>query len=471
MKFSQLLVTAIFLLGSISFANAQCEEFDNYPDGEQEGRRNYWEYRQSMKKGKIADAIPRWRTSMQYSPGGSELHFTDGIKIYEHLIKNETDKDKITAYRDSMFHLYDWRIQCKVKTDKKKGSVLTRKAYSMYKHKADLEKVYATYKEGFKLAGDKVSSFVIYPYAYVTVEQFKNGKIDNKEAQGVYNHLVKVIEHIIENTDKENTKFKFGEVKDKLNIVFFQNMEPRIFDCDYYSKEYLPKYKAEPDNPEVYRMVYRELAKAGCDRNMAVLQEIYKKDSIYKKEQSDMILAARREAAPKSQKAVWAYQEENFEQAAQLFAEGAAEDADLDEASRAEMSYKAAQIAFANLKDFPMARMYAEKALKYNPNWGKPYLLIGDLYASSGPMCGSGRGFKSQRVTWVAIDMWKKAMEVDKDPEIQQKAKKQVNKYHKFMPTSEDLHKRNLKVGQSYKIPCWIQRTTKIRAYNEFDNP
>jgi len=470
MKISQFLIIATFLLGSVYTGYAQCEDFGNFPHGEQEGRRNYWEYRQLMKKGKIAEAIPRWRTSMQYTPGGSELNFVDGVKIYEYLIDQESDKAKITAYRDSMFVLFDKRIECKVKTDKKKGSVLTRKAYTMYKHEAELNKVFATYQEGFKLAGAKVNSYVIYPYAYAAVEQFKNGVIDNKEAQRIHKHLIKVIEHNIENTDKEGKKFKFGEVKEKVNKVFHQKLDSPIFDCEYYSNIYLPEYQNHPDSPAIYRMVYRELVKSGCDKNTAILQEIYIKDSIYRAEQTSLVLAARRDAAPKTTKAVWAYQDENFELAAELFVAGAAEE-ELDTESRANMCYKAAQIAFANLKDFPKARMYAEKAIGYNPNWGKPYLLIGDLYASSGAKCGSGRGFNSQRVTWIAIDMWKKAASVDKDPDVQKKAKAQINKYHKFMPTTEDIHFRKLKEGQSYKIPCWIQRTTTVRSYNEYDNP
>ncbi len=471
MKNIRFLFIAFFLFSQFQYSFAQCEDFNNYPHGEQEGRRNYWEYRQSMKKGNIEAAIPRWRIAMEYTPGGSVYNFTDGVKIYEYLIDNETDSVKIAAYRDSMFVLFDRRIACKTKTNKKKGDILTRKAYTMYKHEADLDAVFTTYKEGFKLAGNKVASYVIYPYAYAAVEQFKNEKIDNKAAQAIYQQLMDVVDYNIKNAKKEDDKFKFGEVKDKIGMVFHQSMDKPIFDCAYYSDLYLPEYQAHPDSPAIYRMVYRELVKAGCDKNKPILAEIYIKDSIYRAEQKAIILAARRDAAPKYQKAAWAYADEDYVKAAELFAESSSDDEGLDDVKRADMSYKAAQIAFANLKDFPKARMYAEMALKYRPNWGKPYLLIGDLYASSGPKCGSGRGFDSQRVTWAAIDMWKKAKEVDDDPDVQKKAKAQIAKYHKFMPTAEDLHKRSLKEGQSYNIPCWIQRTTIIRAYNEFDNP
>jgi len=89
-------------------------------------------------------------------------------------------------------------------------------------------------------------------------------------------------------------------------------------------------------------------------------------------------------------------------------------------------------------------------------------LLIGRLYASSGPRCGSGRGWNSQIVTWPAIDMWNKAKSVDAS--VTGEANKMIAKYRKFMPTKEDIFLRGLKEGQSFKIGCWINTKTVIRA-------
>lgn len=93
---------------------------------------------------------------------------------------------------------------------------------------------------------------------------------------------------------------------------------------------------------------------------------------------------------------------------------------------------------------------------------GAAYMLIGRLYASSGPICGPGTGWDSQIVTWPAIDKWKKAKSVD--PSVAAEANKLINRYRKFMPSKEDIFQRGLKVGQSYNIPCWIKEKTVIRA-------
>ena len=87
--------------------------------------------------------------------------------------------------------------------------------------------------------------------------------------------------------------------------------------------------------------------------------------------------------------------------------------------------------------------------------------MIGRLYASSGPLCGPGRGWDSQIVVWPAIDMWNKAKRVD--PSVAGEANKWIGRYSKFMPTMEDIFQRGLKVGDTYRVPCWIQENTKIR--------
>ena len=121
-----------------------------------------------------------------------------------------------------------------------------------------------------------------------------------------------------------------------------------------------------------------------------------------------------------------------------------------------------AKIYNAHLKNFPQARAYALKAAEVKPNWGEPYILIGRLYASSGPLCGPGRGWDSQIVVWPAIDMWNKAKSVD--PEAAAEANKWINRYAQYMPTREDVFIRNLQAGQNFSVGCWIQRTTKIRT-------
>ena len=112
----------------------------------------------------------------------------------------------------------------------------------------------------------------------------------------------------------------------------------------------------------------------------------------------------------------------------------------------------------------PVARSYAQQASEVRPNWGAPYLLIGRMYASSGPLCGPGRGWDSQVVVWAALDMWNRAKSVDSGSAAE--AQKLINQYAQYMPKREDVFQRGLKTGDSFFIGCWIQRSTTIRTAN-----
>ena len=120
------------------------------------------------------------------------------------------------------------------------------------------------------------------------------------------------------------------------------------------------------------------------------------------------------------------------------------------------------KIYYAHIKNFPAARKYALEAAEDRPNWGEPFMLIGKLYASSGPLCGPGRGWDSQVVTWPAIDKFNYAKKID--PSVADEANEWARKYRQYMPKKEDIFFRQLKAGQSFKVGCWIQETTTIRT-------
>ena len=120
------------------------------------------------------------------------------------------------------------------------------------------------------------------------------------------------------------------------------------------------------------------------------------------------------------------------------------------------------KIYYSHLKNFPQSRKFALEAANYKANWGEPYLLIGRLYASSGPLCGPGRGWDSQIVVWPAIDKWNYAKRVD--PSIAAEANKWIQRYAQYMPSTEDVFQRTLQEGASFKVGCWIQETTTIRS-------
>ena len=130
-------------------------------------------------------------------------------------------------------------------------------------------------------------------------------------------------------------------------------------------------------------------------------------------------------------------------------------------ARKAKYSLLVAKIYYRDIKNFSQSRKYARESLTHNPSSGEPNLLIGNLYASSGPLCGPGRGWDSQIVTWPAIDKWKLALS---DPLVADEARKLIATYEQYMPSKADIFQRTLNVGDAFTVGCWINERTTIRA-------
>ena len=88
-----------------------------------------------------------------------------------------------------------------------------------------------------------------------------------------------------------------------------------------------------------------------------------------------------------------AYQDGNYSEAVGLFSQYVDESDDIDK--KFKYNLLIAKIYYGDIKNFPKSRQFAMKAAENKPNSGEPYLLIGKLYASSGPLCGPGRGWDS----------------------------------------------------------------------------
>ncbi len=133
-------------------------------------------------------------------------------------------------------------------------------------------------------------------------------------------------------------------------------------------------------------------------------------------------------------------------------------DQEPDTFEKAKNLYKIAQL-FAKKGRKSQARNYARQALKNNPNFGKAYLLIGSLYASSANQCGSTE-FDKRMVYTAALRMARRASAVD--PSIASKANKYINNYLSQEPSKKLIFTKGIKAGTPHQIKCWIGETVKV---------
>ncbi|OIQ41859.1 MAG: hypothetical protein BM563_00680 [Bacteroidetes bacterium MedPE-SWsnd-G1] len=106
------------------------------------------------------------------------------------------------------------------------------------------------------------------------------------------------------------------------------------------------------------------------------------------------------------------------------------------------------------------ARKYANQALASNPSYGKAYLLIASLYASSANSCGTNE-FSKRMVYVAALNKAQRAASVD--PSIASTARKYIKNYQSNIPSKQMAFADGIKEGDPFKIGCWIGENVKVK--------
>ena len=133
-------------------------------------------------------------------------------------------------------------------------------------------------------------------------------------------------------------------------------------------------------------------------------------------------------------------------------------DQEPDSFEKAKNLLKIAQL-FAKKGQKSKARNYANQALKHNPNLGKAYLLIGNLYATSANACGKDE-FEKRMVYVAALNKARRAAAVD--PSISSRARKYIRSYSSNIPSKKLIFTKGVQAGSSHTIRCWIGETVKV---------
>ncbi len=427
-----------------------CPKFRNAPNPD-EAETNYVLYRDFLRAGEWDKAFELWQKVYKVAPaadGRRNTVYADGIRFYEYFISQTQDEAKKEAYVDTIFSIYDEIDRCYPEG----GYIKGRKAFDLfykYRGRATKEEIYALFKASIDQDSLDAPDFDVNPMASLLVDLYDAGKIDKEQAYKYQSILRGMIEKgLKECKGTECERWKIIEEYTPVRLEYFETVKG-FYPCDYYMDKYYPDFEANPTDCDVVRTVYSRLKFAGCstdDERMKRLIRIGNENCRPEAGKADSAFIYLREA--EYQKAIVAFQK-------------AIEEEESVE-KKAKYALNNAKIYEVHLRNFPKARQWAERAADIRGDWGEPYILIGRLYASSGPLCGPGRGWDSQIVTWPAIDAWQKAKRID--PSVSEQANKLIGRYRQYMPNREDVFIRNLKAGESFFVPCWIQRSTVIRT-------
>jgi len=463
MKLKALIIALSIMTGITSFASTHSTMVLPQGDGSKYGsdsvtcvmnlslyREFYKQWKGSKyKNNSIVDALKSWRLVYASCPRATENIYVDGVKMFSFKLKKAKDPVVKAGLVDTIMTIYDRRIEYfpyKHKTKKpQEGAILGRKGVDFYKMDPAKNYLGANKILGRAIELDKGNAKgPVYVYYFRTVTKMaQKGDGDTTAVVDAYDMISDYIDaNILKYQKAGNDKKTEVWLNIKGNI---ENTFEPFANCTDLVRIYRKKYDADSENIDLLKKITKLLDKKDCQSSKLYFEATV---ALYKLDPSP-------ESAYLIGKMM--LKEERYSEAVSY----------LEEAIKMENEIRAykALIFLAEdyqaLNKFEKARAIAYKAAKLNPTAGKPYIIIGDMYAASASDCGSDE--LTKKVTyWAAVDKYKKAKYIE--PDLNASMNKKISVYQKYFPPTELLFFHNLNEGDSYEIKCWINETTKVRA-------
>jgi len=446
MKLSGVNIISVFFLFLINYGNlfAQkgVEDGSKYGQGEDSVRClvNLTLSRDGVKTGNYEDAVKYWRVAFNECPQSSQYLYIDGTKMFSYFIENEKDHARKDALIDTLMMIYDQRM----KYFDQKGNILGRKAVDLLKYSNnDIEAIQQGYnylEESVNLLKNKSTMPVVDAYIASTIALFKAGKLPDMKVIENYATISDIIDFTLAENPADSIAKK---VREKIHRNFITSDAPT---CESLISYFKPRYQNEKSDPAFLKKVVSYMADVNCYEDPLYIQA---SEALYRQEPS--ALAAFSLARLSVIKG-------NYSKAAVYYKE--AIEKEQDPFNEAEYFYQLGWVTFEKLNDPQNAKKYALQSVILRPGWGEPYILIGDMYAD-GRDCFTD-DFKKNTVYWAAVDKYIQAKSID--PSVSEKADQRIQIYTSYFPDAETLFFNSLNDGDQYKIGCWINENTTVRA-------
>ncbi len=480
--------TSILLFSSLHFFSVKAQFLHQQPDNtnEPDCKQTYSEYYEFYKKEYYLEAFHPWKQVFHHCPSLSENMYKHGIKIYRHFIAQETDSLKRAEFVDKIFQIYAQREQYFGKNK----HWATKEAIEIIKlrpQKADI--AYDILRD--LLASDKKMTGLeaVSAFAKVSEKMYAAGKITKQEAALNYMRIIdklrttnKIYKKQINRADYRNFNEKYTTIKkqiaqNKANKIYAQKQNELktlvkknkqsylAFHCKSLENQITQNFKNSAFSDSVF--VFRLLKEYENTTSIAAQNTklYYLLNSLSKCNNSDYELKFAKQLY-EIKKSSWAasalakayVRKKQFSEAIALF-HFASDNSD-DKRDKAKYEYDIALLQF-QADNFVEAKKSVLKVIEFSSDWGKPYLLIGKIYATGAKQLKNTNKLDANAAFWVAVDKFEQAKALD--PKLGIEVDLLIQEYKKHFPNKEDAFFLGIKEGDKYKVGGWINETTKAR--------
>jgi len=390
--------------------------------------------------------------------------FAYGPKVVRSKIKKEKDPAKKKMLAAKLVSIYDKRIEFFPEPAKhdvfKADQAVEKMSYKV----GEIKEVFATLDGIFKKNQKAMNAKHLFAYFQAGIKMRKaEGFGGDARVFDIYDNVLGAIEtNILDLTAKSNalhakeTRTKKEEKKMKSSDKYlknFQKFEKNInkmiaplATCERLEAIFFNGFKDKKNQTDekwlgrAVTMMSRK--KCYNEPTYLTVAEAYYK--IKPKAKSARAIARLAFKKDKDMKKAYKY----FKEASEMETDPTKKSSDL---------LTLAQVELAQGKK-SSARKTALQAAKLRANWGEPYMVIGDAYATSANECGKTE-FEKKAVYWAAVEKYKHAARIDRS--VAKKALKKADSYAKLAPGKTMIFQQS-KGRTSLKITCWVNETVQI---------
>ncbi|NJN78111.1 MAG: hypothetical protein HC803_07060 [Saprospiraceae bacterium] len=458
-------ILVLLIINGLIFTKSfgQCEDYTSFPKGEEKAKALFDGYRELMKNEDYEGAYELWEQVYKFSPAGNVAHYIDGVKIYKQLMRRATDSETVVNYQSELLRLYDRRMKCFGYPSETENIILGEKAVEMYHINYDESVTVRTFKYVLETGEMRHSPEFVEVYGAFSTYLFGGEKIDLFHLWESRNQLDTILKYNFEHTTDSLTLEAYQKAKENIDIYYNLYLDDAD-SCTEVVKIFRQIYEATTAD-SIRNAAYESLQMLNCVEAFQTIKELRQnpagsvEDSDIGKELKQLEIASNL-ASKTAKKAAMAYDRNQYLLAAEFYEQALTETG--NNAFKARYAYRIAEIYFNKLNNKTEAKKYATLTMNFDPSWGMPYYLIGNLYEASYSECVQAAKIDSKYMVQAAIDKWLIAKELDLN--LVELANAKLIQY-------EDLVKLNSEcenpVTKTILLDCWINEEVEIQACQE----
>lgn len=390
-------------------------------------------------------AFEPWKYMFDNCPDETINIYIHGPAIIRHQYDNETDPEKKEELLALLMKVFDQRITY----FGDEGYVLGRKAVSLYQLQPNnVHKLLDLTERSIELEGMEAEIPVLLINFQSALRLAEAGLLDTDAILERFDRALDIIHYNLEQNPQN--KQAYQNTANQLKSLF----EPYAT-CENLVRMFKPRFDADFDDPGLLHRITEMLDNAGCSEVDLFLNATGRLHQLAPDAESAYLLGRLEN------------NREDFESAMAYFREAIDRYNEKGQEIHKERMFRAyllmTEISFRQLGQKTQAREFARKAHELYPNDGRPLILIGEMYAASGNECGDD-AFTKSTVYWPAVDKFNQAIQLVADPSVKERAKQLSNTYKQYFPNGEDIFFHGYTQGDTYRVACWINKNTTIRA-------